>query len=104
MYYNVTDLVCAGSLNTAVVSKINSTVGGFDGRVYGIMLVAVYEDGSNEVQYWINDGSDCLNYITPNDDGITHFDGLLLDNTTTARLTMVHLTGYEPSCDDCLQF
>lgn len=104
MYYNVTDLVCAGNINTAIVSKINSTVGGFDGRVYGIVLVAVYEDGSSEVQYWINDGSDCLNYITPNNNGITHFDGPLLDNTTTARLTMVHLTGYEPSCNDCLQF
>ena len=104
MYYNVTDLTAAGCTNTAVVSKINSTVGGFDGRVYGIVLVAVYEDGSNEVQYWINDGSDSLNYVTPNNDGTTHFDGPLLDNATTAKLTMVHLTGYEPSCDDCLQF
>lgn len=104
MYYNVTDLTGAGCTNTAVVSKINSTVGGFDGRVYGIVLVAVYEDGSNEVQYWINDGSDCLNYVTPNNNGITYFDGTFLANATTAALTMVHLTGYEPSCANCLRF
>ena len=104
MYYNVTNLTNAGCINTAVVSKINSTVGTFDGRVYGIVLIVVYEDGSDEIQYWINDGSESLNYVTPNDDGATYFDGSVIANATTADLTMVHLTGYEPACADCLRF
>ena len=38
IYYDVTDLVTAGATNTATTSKINETVGSFDGRVYGIVL------------------------------------------------------------------
>ena len=107
LYYNVTNLTNSGSTNTATTSKINSTVGSFDGRVYGIVLVVVYEDGSNKVQYWINDGSDCLNYVTPHDEGTTYFDGSVgigIANISRAHLTMVHLTGYDPSCSDCLWF
>jgi hypothetical protein len=105
LYYNVTNLTNSGSTNTATTSKINSTVGSFDGRVYGIVLVVVYEDGSNKVQYWINDGSDSLNYITPRNEGTTYFDGSVdTANISGARLTMVHLTGYEPSCSNCLWF
>jgi len=104
MYYNVTDLTSAGCTNIAMVSKINSTLGCFDGRVYGIVLVVVYEDGSDDVRYWVNDGSDCLNYVIPNDDETTYFNGTFIDNARTAALTMVHLTGYEPSCTNCLEF
>jgi hypothetical protein len=41
MYYDVTGLVNNG-INTATTTKINETVGTFDGRVYGIVLVVVY--------------------------------------------------------------
>ena len=107
IYYNVTDLVSAGAENTATTTKINATVGDFDGRVYGIVLVVVYEGGDDpkNIQYWINDGSDGLNYITPNDNGTTDFGGTVdMGNVTEAELTMVHLTAYEPPCANCLAF
>ena len=107
IYYNVTDLVSAGAENTATTTKINATVGDFDGRVYGIVLVVVYEGGDNpkNIQYWINDGSDGLNYITPHDNGTTYFAGTVdMGNVTEAELTMVHLTAYEPPCANCLAF
>ncbi|RCV65137.1 Protein of unknown function (DUF3344), partial [Methanophagales archaeon] len=107
IYYNVTDLVSAGAENTATTTKINATVGNFDGRVYGIVLVVVYEGGDNpkNIQYWINDGSDALNYKTPNNNGTTVFGGTEdMGNVTKAELTMVHLTAYEPPCANCLAF
>ncbi len=113
LWYNVTDLVNAGAMNTATTSKINATAGGFDGRVYGIVLVVVYEGGDNpkNVQYWINDGSDALHYASAtwppiaHDSGATYFNGTV--NTgmvSNANLTVVHLTAYEPGCDSCLKF
>ncbi|NMX22135.1 hypothetical protein C5S30_06870, partial [ANME-1 cluster archaeon GoMg4] len=103
MYYDVTDLVEQGSTNTATTSKINGSI---DGRVYGIVLVVVYEgrDDPKDIQYWINDGSDGLN--TNHDEGTTDFEGGEVDigRVADAKLTMVHLTAYEPPCSDCLQF
>ncbi len=107
LYYDVTDLVEAGSTNTATTSTINATSGNFDGRVYGIVLVVVYEGGDEpkEIQYWINEGSDGLNYNTDHDEGTTYFDGTVdISNVADARLTMVHLTAYDPPCSECLQF
>ena len=114
MWYNVTDLVKAGTVNTATTTKINATAGGFDGRVYGLVLVVVYEGGDNpkDVQYWINDGSDGLHYgtweagdPTPYDRGTTAFDGTVdTGDVTVANLTLVHLTAYDPGCDSCLKF
>jgi parallel beta-helix repeat protein len=102
-WYNVTNLTNAGQTNTATTSKINGTI---DGRVYGIVLVVVLENDSlHPIQYWINDGSDGLNYVTPNDDGTTYFNGNVDNaNVTKSALTMVHLTGYDPTCDNCLDF
>ena len=105
MYYDVTGLVNNG-LNTATTALINATSGNF-GLVYGIVLVVVYEDGDDpeNIQYWINDGSDGLNYNTPHDDGTTYFNGAVdTDSVTEAGLTMVHLTAYEPLCANCLAF
>ena len=75
IYYDVTVLVNDGAANTTTATKINETVGSFDGRVYGIVLVVVYEGGNDpkSILYWINDGSDALNYVTPNNDGTTDF-------------------------------
>jgi hypothetical protein len=105
MYYDVTDLVNNG-VNTATTALINATSGNF-GLVYGIVLVVVYEDGEDpeNIQYWINDGSDGLNYNTPHNDGTTYFNGAVdTGSVTEAGLTMVHLTAYEPLCDNCLEF
>lgn len=104
IWYDVTDLVNPGTTNTAITSKISGSI---DGRVYGILLVVVYEGGDNpkQIQYWINDGSDGFNYQTPHDVGTTDFIGAKnTDDITTAELTMLHLTGYDPICSDCLKF
>jgi hypothetical protein len=109
MYYNVTNLTTAGSTNSATVSKINATDSGgnFDGRVYGIVLVVVYEGGDNpkDLRYWINDGSDGLNHVYDHDAGTTYFNGTVdIANVTTANLTMVHLTAYDPLVNNGLKF
>ena len=98
-YYNVTSLTNAGAINWADTTKIS----GFDGRVYGIALVVVLQNDSKPlIQYWINDGSDGLNYVTPNNDGTTYFNGDVDNaNVTKSALTMIHLTGYEPICYNC---
>ena len=102
-WYDVTNRTNAGQTNTATVSKINGTI---DGRVYGIVLVVVLENDSlHPIQYWINDGSDALNYVTPHNEGTTYFNGTVdTANVTYAELTMVHLTGYDPVCSNCLKF
>ena len=109
MYYNVTNLTNAGSTNIATVSKINATDpgGNFDGDPYGIVLVVVYEGGDNpkDIRYWINDGSDGLNYVTPHNAGTTDFDGAVDTNKVNdANLTMVHLTAYDPLVSNGLKF
>jgi len=108
MWYNVTNLTNAGQTNTAKTSKINGSI---DGRIYGIVLVAVYEGGDNpkHIQYWVNDGSDAVHYAYEShpekNEGTTYFNGTVeIANVTKANLTMVHLTGYEPGCDSCLKF
>jgi hypothetical protein len=102
LWYNVTNLTNAGQINTATTSKINGSI---DGRVYGIVLVVVYEGGDNpkQIQYWINDGSDALKSNNPT--GTTDFnDTVSTAHIAMANLTMVHLTGYDPICDECMQF
>ena len=87
--------------------KLNIYFGNLDGRVYGIILVVVYEGGDDpkDIRYWINEGNDGLNYRTPHDEGTTDFDGEVgTDSIKNAKLTMVHLTAYDPTCSDCLQF
>ena len=111
MWYDVTNLTNAGQTNTAKTWKIN---GSLDGRVYGIVLVVVYEGGDNpkDIRYWINDGSDALHYFSwvcpecgERNEGTTYFNGAVnKDIVTKANLTVVHLTGYEPGCDSCLKF
>ena len=108
MWYNVTNLTNAGQINTAKTSKVNGSI---DGRIYGIVLVVVYEGGDNpkNIQYWINDGSDAVHYAYgPHPEknvGTTYFNGTVeIANVTKANLTMVHLTGYSPPCSNCLKF
>ena len=85
IWYNVTDLVVPGSVNTATTSKIASYL---DGRVLGTALVVVFENSSKpRIQYWINDGSDALS--EGHDNGTTFFNGSVGTNIVKSTLTMV---------------
>ena len=94
--YDVKENQATGSVDAVV-----TTSGTIDGRVYGIMLVAVIkEEDGNEVQYWINEGN--VNLHGPgwsgihgtNDEAIAEFDGTVnTDKFAAARLTTVYLAG-----------
>ena len=90
--YTVDSLTSKGSLTaTATTEDVNS---GFDGRVYGIVLVAVYEesDGEEVVEYWINEGN--VNLHDTNNEALAEFTGTVdIDQYAVARLTTVYLTG-----------
>ncbi len=113
LFYNVTDVVTAGATNTARARKINATYGPFDGRVYGIVLVVIYEGGDDPktIQYWLNDGNDALHYPEAtwppavHDTGTTYFNGTVdLAHLRSANVTMMHLTAYDPVCSSGLTF
>jgi subtilase family serine protease len=76
---------------------------GFDGRVYGIVLVAVYEASEGEeVKYWINEGN--VNLHDKNEEALVEFSGSVNVNKFPAgRLTAVYLTG-SPYENDYLYF
>ena len=103
VHYNVTNLTTTG-FNTAIANtnQINSA---FDGRMYGIVLVAVVENaGKTEVEYWINDGHLNLNYQTPLNSTTTQFSGTIVDpDNKTSMLTTAYLTG-DVLDGDTLQF
>ncbi len=104
--YNTTGRARSGS-NTAIAK----TSGEFDGRVYGIILVAVYEDDNGEqVEYWINDGNPNLhglgwsgNNPTVNEEAYAYFSGIDPDSASAARLTVAYLCG-SPYENDYLYF
>jgi len=109
IYYKVTDDTTSGPIDAVV-----TTSGDIDGRVYGVVLVAVIkeEDGTDapEVQYWINEGN--VNLHGPgwsgirgtNDEAVAEFDGTIdMDKFVAARLSVVYLTG-TPGLDDYLYF
>jgi subtilase family serine protease len=99
--YDVTSLTTGSSLTaTATTNKINT---GFDGRVYGIVLVAVYEASEGEeVKYWINAGN--VNLHDTNDEALAEFTGSVdVDKFAVARLTTFYLTG-SPGENDYLYF
>ena len=102
VYYNVTELVNSGTLNTVSIQ----TSGDFDGDVYGTVLVVVYTGGSNprNVTYWVNEGHEAFHYETKFYDGIETWPAY--DSNTTsfgdlsgtilrAHLTNVFLTADE---------
>ena len=109
IYYNVTNNITStsGYLDTVV-----TTSGEIDGRVYGVVLVAVYEDpNGEEVEYWINEGNVNLHGPgwpgdtgTSNDEAEADFPGTLdMDTFAAARLAVVYLTG-TPGLNDYLYF
>jgi len=103
VHYNVTTLTTTGfNTATANTNQINSA---FDGRMYGIVLVAVIENaGKTEVEYWINDGHWNLNYQTPFNSATTQFSGTIVDpDNKSTTLTTAYLTG-DVLDGDTLQF
>ena len=109
IYYKVTDNTTSGPIDAVV-----TTSGDIDGRVYGVVLVAVIEEeGGTEVpkvKYWINEGN--VNLHEPdssgehgtNDEALAEFAGTVdVDQFVAARLTTVYLTG-SPGENDYLYF
>ena len=81
--YDVTDDATSGS-NTATAI----TSGTIDGRIYGIVLVAVYEDDSQpQIEYWINEGNENPNDKTPKNTAATSFDGAI-DTSNVGSATL----------------
>lgn len=96
--YDVTSNTTSGKVNAAEVK----TSGSIDGRVYGVVLVAVYEDPEGEeVEYWVAEGNVNLHgagwsgtLATPNPEALAEFPGSVdVDKFTAARLTAIYLTG-----------
>lgn len=89
---NCTANVTSGT-NTVNATTINP--GAWDGRVYAIVLVTVYENSSlAKVQYWVNEGNVNLHYDGAMghpalDNNVTWFNGTAY-NCTEANLTTVY--------------
>jgi hypothetical protein len=102
IYYDVTDKTTSGPVDAVV-----TTSGDIDGRVYGIVLVAVYEEpDGEEVKYWINEGNVNLHAgdLKTNNEAVAEFtDTVDVDKFAIARLTVVYLAG-TPGLNDYLYF
>jgi subtilase family serine protease len=90
--YNVTTNTTTGMVTAEV-----ETDGSIDGRVYGIVLVAVYEDGDGEnVKYWIEEGNINLykKEERSHDELTVEFSGSSdPDDFNSALLSVVYLCG-----------
>jgi hypothetical protein len=90
---------------SATVNTTPDTTLGFDGRVYGAVLIVVYESGDAYTQYWINEGN--LNFhkngnvwinnssvtVPDFDSNITRFDGSVNDTLKNFNLTVGYFAG-----------
>lgn len=88
------------------------TEGDIDGRVYGIILAAVYEDKEGQsTKYWVEEGNINLHgkgwsetLASTHDEGYADFSGKVdTDKYNTANLAVVYLCG-TPGLDDSLYF
>ncbi|MCD4844192.1 MAG: DUF3344 domain-containing protein [Methanosarcinales archaeon] len=93
--YNSTKYTTSG-LNSAIAR----TSGTIDGRVNGIILVAVYADNTSEqkVEYWINEGNPNLysssdSHPSGNKEAHAYFSGITNIHPPAARLSVVYLAG-----------
>ena len=90
-YWNVTDITNNGA-NSATV-----TTNGFsDGRINGIAIITVYNDGGENVTYWLNQGyiqmGDVSHYPCCVPTGTTWFNGTM-DTNINATLWTIYITG-----------
>ena len=103
VHYNVTDKVVAGAMNDAIVNT--GDIYSFDGRVDGVVLIAVYEDASKpQVRYWIQEGLDLLHYGAyghpPRNSATTTFPGEVANESVkSATLWMVYHAANEGDND-----
>jgi len=109
--YGVYWIYCDVTTNTTSgpVDVVVTTSGDIDGRIYGVVLVAVYEESNGEmVKYWINDGNPTLYNITDptpisKKEAHADFSGINPDSASAARLTVAYLAG-DPGQNDYLYF
>jgi len=112
VYYEVTDKVSPG-LNTAIADTSRGERGNkLDGRVYSIILVAIYEDtNAPEITYWVADGNPNMHGLgwavtmpATNDFVSVKFKSAIdPSNAEKANLTVIYLTG-TPGEPDYLEF
>jgi hypothetical protein len=95
----------ASSTITATVNTTPDTNLGLDGRIYGAVLIVVYESGDTYTQYWINEGN--LNFhkngnvwingtsvaVSDFDANITRFDGSVNNTLKNYNLTVGYFAG-----------
>ncbi len=112
VYYDVTEMVAPGQ-NTGVADTSRGERGSkLDGRVYGIILVAIYEhQATPETSYWVYEGNPSLHgkgwvgsIPSINDLVSVDFHGKLNPgNVNAGRVTVVYLAG-NPGEPDYLEF
>ena len=100
VHYDVTGKVIS-CLNTGIAETSRGEKGSkLDGRVYGIILVAVYENkAAPEISYWVYDGNPSLHGLgwagtTPSINNLASVDfrsAIDPANVDTARVTVVYL-------------
>lgn len=100
------------TLSTGPVTVEADTSGDIDGRIYGIVLVAVYEDKEGQdTKYWVEEGNINLHdkgwsedVSTTHDEAYADFSGKVdVDKYKTANLATVYLCG-SPGLGDSLYF
>jgi subtilase family serine protease len=100
------------ALSTGPVTVEAETAGDIDGRIYGIVLAAVYEDKEGQdTKYWVEEGNINLHdkgwsedVSTTHDEAYADFSGKVdVDKYKTANLATVYLCG-SPGLGDSLYF
>jgi subtilase family serine protease len=108
VYYNATDMVVPGR-NVGIADTSRGERGNkLDGRVYGIILVVIYEDKNGaEFSYWVSDGNPSLHgkgwagaVPSINDFASVDFSGDINQaNVKASHLTVTYLAGNEGEPD-----
>ena len=103
--YNVTNNVSLNAWNNVTATTYTAPGDDLDGRIYGIVLVVVYENTSLvKVKYWVNEGNVNLHYNMSSapynyvlDNTTTWFNGTAY-NSTDAKLWVEYFAGsrHEP--------
>jgi len=100
------------NISTGPVTVEAQTEGDIDGRVYGIILAAVYEDKEGQnTRYWVEEGNINLHgkgwsedLASTHDEAYADFSGKVdVDKYNTANLAVVYLCG-SPGLADSLYF
>jgi len=102
----------SSNISTGPLTVEAKTSGDIDGRVYGIILAAVYEDKEGQdTKYWVEEGNINLHgkgwsedLASTHDEAYAEFSGKMdVDKYKTANLAVVYLCG-SPGLEDSLYF